>query len=313
MKRKLIWLAIVVFVLLFVALGGGLWFGSGSILFPSFKGVTRDLSVCKQENAKAWGEGCGNLRATHQFKFSEVHVPSVNGYDLPGWLVRTTENGMEPAKGAIMLVHSGGSDRREQTRHIQFYLSQRLDVLTFDLGCQGEAPCPVPGMTYGQRESRDVFSVYLYLTDKYEKVYAMGSSVGAAAILIALPEMPKLSGVIAENAMVSFQRLLKEASQAQSLPGFAMDAMIKMVMLRGRFDGLLSPKNSLPLAKTTPIFFIHSKEDKVISSQQTQDLADLYAGPKTVWFPEKGEHSAIWDVNQVEYEKKIADFLNSAQ
>lgn len=313
MKRKLKWLAIVVIVLLFGFFGGGLWFGSSQILSPSFNGVTKDLSVCKEETAKAWGEGCGNLRDTHQFKFSEVHFPSVNGYDLPGWFVRTTENGKEPAKGAIMLVHSGGSDRREQTRHIQFYLGQGLDVLTFDLGCQGEAPCPVSGMTYGQRESRDVFSAYLYLTIKYEKVYAMGSSVGAASILIALPEMPKLSGVIAENAMASFQRLLKEASQAQSLPDFAMDAMIKVVMLRGRFDGLLSPEKSLPLAKTTPIFFIHSKEDKVISYKQTQDLVDLYAGPKTVWFPEKGDHSAIWDVNQVEYEKRVADFLSSVQ
>lgn len=58
-------------------------------------------------------------------------------------------------------------------------------------------------MTYGQRESRDVLSAYLYLAGKYEKLYAMGTSVGAASILIALPEMPKLAGVIAENPMVS--------------------------------------------------------------------------------------------------------------
>jgi alpha-beta hydrolase superfamily lysophospholipase len=216
-----------------------------------------------------------------------------------------------PAQGVIMLVHSGGSDRREETRYIQFFLSQKLDVLTFDLGCQGEAPCLVPGMTYGHRESRDVLSAYLYLTDKYEKVYAMGSSVGAASILIALPEMPKLAGVIAENPMASFQRLIKEAPQSQSMPGGGTELLINLAMMRGKFDGLLSPENSLPLAKTTPIFFIHSKEDTVVSYQQTQDLVDLYAGPKTVWFPEKGDHSAIWDVDHADYEKRVADFLNS--
>jgi uncharacterized protein len=313
MKRKLIWAAIIVLVLLFALLGGGLWFASDQLLSPSFRGVTRDLSVCKPETAKYWGEGCGNLRDTHQFKFSEVQVPTVNGYDLPGWFVKAADNGMEPAQGVIMLVHAGGSDRREETRYIQFFLSQKLDVLTSDLGCHGEAPCPVPGMTYGHRESRDVLSAYLYLTDRYEKVYAIGSSVGAASILIALPEMPKLAGVIAENPIPSFQQLIREAPESQSMPGGGTELLINLAMMRGKFDGLLSPENSLRLVKTTPIFFIHSKGDKIVSYQRTQELADVYTGPKTVWFPEKGEHAAIWDADHADYEKRVTDFLNNVQ
>ena len=95
------------------------------------------------------------------------------------------------------------------------------------------------------------------------------------------------------------------------MPVWATDLLIKLTMLRGKFDGLLSPENSLRLAKTTPIYFIHSKKDKVVSYRQTQELADLYSGPKTVWFPEKGSHAAIWDVYHADYEKRLADFLNS--
>src|SRR6266851_4258237 len=123
-----------------------------------------------------------------------------------------------PAEGAIMLIHGGGSDRRELTRHVRFYLGRHLDVVTLDVGCDGEAPCPVPGLTYGQRESRDVLSAYLFLTSRYDKVLAMGSSVGAASILVALPEMPKLKGVIAENPMASFQKLIAESPAARSIP-----------------------------------------------------------------------------------------------
>jgi alpha-beta hydrolase superfamily lysophospholipase len=260
--------------------------------------------------AKYWGAGCSNLRTTNEFKFREVHFSSVNGYELPGWLIGTAENGKGRAKGAIMLIPAGGSDRREETRFIQFFLGQNLDVLALDVGCQGEAPCPVPGMTYGQRESRDVLSAYLYLTDKYEKVYAMGSSVGAASILIALPEMPKLTAAIAENPMVSFQQLIKDAHESQSMPGWAIDLLIKVAMLRGRFDGLISPAHSLHFAKSTPIYFIHSKMDEIVSYTQTQELADLYAGPKTIWLPEKGSHAAIWDADHADYEKRLADFLN---
>lgn len=57
--------------------------------------------------------------------------------------------------------------------------------------------------------------------------------------------------------------------------------------------------------------FIHSKQDKVVSYKHTQDLADVYRGPKTVWLPESGDHAAIWDVRRAQYEKRVADFLSS--
>jgi fermentation-respiration switch protein FrsA (DUF1100 family) len=314
MKRKLIWLAIILFVFGFVALGGGLWFASSQLLFPVSREVTKDLAVCKEETAKYWGEGCGNLRNTHEFKFSEVRVRSLNGYELPGWVIGAEENGMGPAEGAIVLIHGGGADRREETRYIRFFLERKLDVLTIDLGCHGEAPCPVPGLTYGHRESRDVLSAYLYLTGKYEKVYAMGTSVGAASILIALPEMPKLAAVIAENPTFSFQRLMMETPASPAfVPGWFKHLLIRLTMLRGRFDGLLNPQNSLPLVKTTAIYFIQSKADEVNPYRHTQELADLYAGPKKVWFPDKGNHSAIWDVDHADYEKRLADFLKTVQ
>jgi uncharacterized protein len=82
-------------------------------------------------------------------------------------------------------------------------------------------------------------------------------------------------------------------------------------MMRGKFDGLLSPENSLSLVKTTPIYFIHSKEDNIVPYQRTQELADLYAGPKTVWFADKGGHAAIWDADHADYEKRVTDFLNN--
>lgn len=314
MKRKLIWVPAAVFVLLLVLLGGGLWSASSQILSPVWRGVKKNLAVCPTETAKYWGENCGNLRATKEFKFSEVQVPSINGFDLPGWLVGAEENGMGPAKGAILLIHGGGSDRREETKYVRFFLGRKLDVLTLDLGCHGEAPCPVPGMTYGHRESRDVLSAYLHLAAKHQKVYAMGTSVGAASILIALPAMPRLAAVIAENPPVSFQRLILETPAApRFIPGWFNRLLVKLTMIRGRFDGELSPQNSLRLVKTTPIYFIQSKKDSVNPYQHTEELVDSYAGPKTIWFPDQGDHSAIWDADHADYEKRLAAFLDSVQ
>jgi alpha-beta hydrolase superfamily lysophospholipase len=216
---------------------------------------------------------------------------------------------MGQAQGVILLVHGGGGDRTMETKFIGFFLEQKLDVLTFDQGGQGEAPRPVPGLTYGARESRDVLSTYLYLSGKYNKVYAMGTSVGAAAILIALPEMPKLTAAIAENPLVSFQRLMLETPMSKSIPGWFTSLLIKLTLVRGRFDGLQSAENSLRLAGNTPIYFIHSKMDNIVPYQQTRELAATYAGPKEIWFPDKGNHAAIWDADQAEYEQRLSDFL----
>jgi alpha-beta hydrolase superfamily lysophospholipase len=292
---------------------GGLWSASNAMLFPVWRGVAKDLAVCGAETAKYWGDGCGNLRTTHAFNFSEVTVRSMNGYELPGWLVGAEQNGMGAAHGAVLLLHGGGGDRREETRYVGFFLRRGLDVLTLDLGCHGEAPCPVPGMTYGHRESGDVLSAYLYLTDKYERVFAMGTSVGAAAILIALPEMPKLAAVVAENPMVSFDRLVMETPAASSVPRWFKRLLINLTMLRGKFDGRLSAENSLRLAKTAPILFIHSRRDSVVPYQQSQELADLYAGPKVVWLPDNGDHAAIWDVDHADYERRLGAFLDGVR
>ncbi|TGM03784.1 alpha/beta hydrolase [Leptospira barantonii] len=309
MKRKLIWLIPVLPILVLPILCAGLWSASNQLLFPSWHGVVKDLSVCKQEAETHWGKGCGNLRATKEFEFEEIKILSINGYELPGWRIETQKNGFPRSQGAILLVHGGGSDRREMTRHIRFFLKNKLDVLTFDLGCHGDAPCSVEGLTYGHRESRDVFSAYLYLLKKYKKVYAMGSSIGAGSILIALPQMPKLKAVIAENPMESFQRLIFDSPEAQSAPKKFVQAMIDLSMLRGRFDGLLSPKNSLRLENGVPIYFIHSQKDRVVSYRQTQELFDLYDGPKTIWLPDFGDHGTIRDINPEEYEQKLSHFL----
>ena len=109
MKRTVIWITGIVPVAAIVLCGGGLWFASNQLLFPVWRGVAKDLSVCTPEAAKHWGKGCGNLRDTHEFTFSEVKFPSVNGYALPGWLIKASDNGVEPAGGAIVLVHGGGS------------------------------------------------------------------------------------------------------------------------------------------------------------------------------------------------------------
>ncbi|HQI19093.1 MAG TPA: hypothetical protein PLW55_07095 [Leptospiraceae bacterium] len=159
MRRKLNWLVFI----LSAGLAGALWYYTGQLLYPSWR--AKDLSVCDARTESYWGKDCGNIRKSGQFQFEEIKIPSTNGYDLPGWKIPSAKNGSGPASGAVFLVHGGGSDRREESRYIQFFVSRRLDVYTFDMSCSGESPCVAAGMTFGHKESRDVQSVYAQLSD----------------------------------------------------------------------------------------------------------------------------------------------------
>jgi uncharacterized protein len=309
MTRKILQRSAIVLISVGVLFCALLWFATNMLLFPSWRGVSKNLAVCPAEAARYWGQYCGNLRRSHSFAFSEIRVPSINGYQIPGWLIESAQIGAGPARGVIFLVHAGGSDRREGTRYVHFLLSEHLDVVTFDLGCHGEAPCPVPGLTYGDRESRDAFSVYRYLIQRYDTVFAMGTSVGAAAILTALPDMPHLAGAIAENPLISFQRLMTDTSASRSTPRWFINTLVGVTEFRGRFDGLVNPMTSLKLVNKTPIYFIHSKQDTIVPYQQTEELAAVYGGPKTVWISDKGDHTAIWDADPTEFEARLRTFL----
>jgi uncharacterized protein len=310
MKNKWKWIILIIVLFLFTIPLIGLWNASNQLLFPVWRGVTKDLGDCKEETAKYWGAGCGNLRITNEFKFEEVKIQSSEGYKLPGWLVKASENGTKSQNGVMMLIHGGGSDRREMTKFLRFFISQDLDILLFDLSCHGEAPCLKPGLTYGERESKDVLAGYQYLLEKYQIIYAMGSSVGAASILIALPKMPKLSGVVVENPMYNFERLIREfPGTKDSVPGWFNTLLIRLTMLRAGFNGTESPAISLSLVKNPKILFIHSKNDSTVSYLHSEELASLYPGQKSVWISSKGNHGSIWDADKDEYKKRLSDFL----
>lgn len=310
MRRRWKLLAGLALAAVALLVGAFFWNASSQLLFPSWKGASKDLAWCPAELAAAWGPSCGNLRLTGDLRFREVQVRSLNGYDLPGWLVGAAENGAGPAQGAILLVHGGGSDRREMTRHVRTFLRRHLDVLTLDLGCSGEAPCPVPGLSYGERESRDVLSAYLFLARSHRRVLAMGSSVGATSLLDALPAMPGLQALIAENPPSSFDALIREAPQAAGAPPWAMDLLLGLARLRGRFDGLQRPADALRLASGTSILFIHGRRDGIIPARRTEELAAVYQGSKRLWLPEQGTHSAIREADPAEYERRLTAFLD---
>jgi hypothetical protein len=53
-----------------------------------------------------------------------------------------------------------------------------------------------------------------------------------------------------------------------------------------------------------------SASDGPVPYQQTRERAEAYAGPKTVWLADRGDHGSVWDADPAEYERRLGAFLD---
>ncbi|MCB1307475.1 MAG: alpha/beta hydrolase [Leptospiraceae bacterium] len=211
---------------------------------------------------------------------------------------------------AAFFVHGGGADRRQGYRYVPFFTQRGIDFYVFDMICHGEADCPVQGLSFGQREHRDVLAVYRHLADRYQGIVATGTSVGATALLVALPDMPRVRAVIVENPMIGIGDFVRDTPAAPALfPDWYRKVLLSVLLTRGRFDGLATASNSLGVGLNTPILFIHSQQDSLNPWQHSVTLHDLHAGPAELWLLQSGGHSRLWNANPELFERRMSAFL----
>jgi hypothetical protein len=321
MRRLLKVLGFIITLFLVVAIGVGYYFTSLA-LHPAWRLTLEECPEKRQD----WGKGCGNAETNGEFIVAQVEFPAVDadGFATSAWKLLAADNRARvvpaPAgafrpggKWAAVFFHGGGADRREAYRYARYYLSRGVDYYMPDLVCHGRSACAKnDSLSFGARESRSVKNVHAGLRAAgYTGLIFMGTSVGANSLLIALPEMPDLRAVVAENPMFSTERFVLETSAAPAFfPGPYRLFLAHLLAWRGgfpedegaakRIDGLVGP----------PVFFIHSKEDQLIPYSHTPALYEIYGGPKELWISETGAHARVWNVNPADYEARLDAFLN---
>jgi len=112
-KRILLSIAAIVPILALAGFAFGLWTASNQALAPSWRGVEKDLSICKQETEAAWGARCGNLRETHQFAFSEIQIPRPSQSVTLGGTTDDLHGPPVTVSGVVRLIADGRFEEPE--------------------------------------------------------------------------------------------------------------------------------------------------------------------------------------------------------
>ena len=304
MNRKILF--IILLLVPGIAVFTSLWFLSGRMLYPPWK--TADLT---EQPPEYWGEENGNLRFNKKFVFNDVTVESENGR-LSGWHVPYHLNRGRSAvesKTALFFLHGAGTDRRQGFRYLEYFLDRGCDVYLFDLSGHGESS-GAPGISMGIREHKDAIAIYRFLRGKYTSVIAMGTSMGATSLLIALDQLKGIDAVIAENPFYSPERFIEEIPALAPFPRWYKVLLLKMICFRGGFDDICSSAQGVASQSGIPVLFIHSKKDNLIPYRQSVDLHRIYRGPKKLLITEEGGHTVIWDSERELYEDTLDDFLD---
>ena len=131
--------------------------------------------------------------------FEEVRFQTADGLRLAGWLVPHAG-----ARGNVIFCHGHGRNRGHVAALLPTLHGMGLNVLSFDFRGHGESEGHTS--TFGCREVDDLLAAESYLRGRCpgQPLFLVGTSLGAAVAIQALPRMPDVRGVWSEARLPSW-------------------------------------------------------------------------------------------------------------
>jgi uncharacterized protein len=272
------------------------------------------LALCSLLALSAGIFYAGNLlTAPHQrhivLPSSEMPVEEViinRNYAAPlsGWFIQGKST------GAIILLHSIRSDRRQMLGRARFLHNAGYSVYLPDLQAHGETAGK--RITWGYREARDVHTAIDFIRQKlpHQAIGIIGISLGGAAAL--LGDSPiDTDALILESVYSDIERAIENRLLIHlGKPGKSLAPL-----LCWQIESSLSiPKASLsPLTAiknlNTPLLMIAGTADRHTTAEETRSLFEAAKAPKQLWLINGAAHENLHLYLKQEYEQRVLSFL----
>jgi dipeptidyl aminopeptidase/acylaminoacyl peptidase len=250
-------------------------------------------------------------------EFEPVEFPSRTGsVRIGAWWMRAER----PDAPAVIAVHGYTSCRRDERILLAAGMLHRhgYAVLAIDLRNHGESGRPSGRHSGGVRESADVLGAWEWLVGQGRlsagHVGLFGISLGAASVLIAAGDEPRVASVWADSSYGDMDEAMRAELGRYRLPSFLLPGGL----LAGRLldgPGLRdkSPLKAMDRLAGRPAFVTHGTEDTRLDVHYADQLirAGIAAGVRAEsWIvPGSGHADAIVD-HPAEYERRMVDFFD---
>jgi alpha-beta hydrolase superfamily lysophospholipase len=238
------------------------------------------------------------------FSAETVSIPGVD-HAVLGWWV-DAGNG----KPVVLLVHGLGADRTSMVSRAQLLKARGFSSLLIDL--QGEGETKGDAITMGFRESRDVIAARDWIRAKApgQKIGVIGTSLGGASVLLA-PQPTGFDAVVLESVYPRIGRAVENRIRMQL--GFLASVLTPLLLVQ------LEPRLHISVSELEPIRWIGQlgapvlvaagSKDRHTTLEESQELFDAAAQPKSLWVVEGAIHEDLLTFDPKAYEEHVVGFL----
>lgn len=278
--------------------------GSEVVLHREVETVTESAESEEQtvlQEAKKWYSEQNPEHLTQQ---------SYDDLDLQADFIKNEED----RKKAVILVHGFRKEKVDMGDYTKFYYDRGYDILMPDSRGHGESEGDYYG--YGWHDRFDLLNWIDVLINDYdaEEIILHGNSAGAAAVLITsgevLPE--QVRAIIADSGYTTMKEELKhQLKHLYGLPSFPLlDITSLITKVRagyfiGEVDAIEQVKNN-----DLPLFIIHGDADDLVPTWMGEAIYEAAGGEKELWLVPGAGHIKAYEVETVEFEKRVDTFLS---
>lgn len=237
-----------------------------------------------------------------------VTFATADGLTLSGWFWPERN-----ADRTVVICHGAGANKGNFIDYLSLFHGNGYNALIFDFRAHGDSDGHTS--TFGLREAADVRAAVDWLKRDRplhaRRVFGIGSSMGAMALVRAAADDPRIEAVILDSCFVSADVLRDGHLGRIPFVGRAIGWYVTPFLSLHAAAPLseLDARPALAKLAPRPVLFIHGDADTLIPPWHMQALYDATSGPKEKWLG-PGPHSNVLSTDFDAYERRVLGFLS---
>jgi pimeloyl-ACP methyl ester carboxylesterase len=263
------------------------------------------------------GGGDARLRAeavaaVRHIRLEAVHIAAADGVPLSGAFFTHGDAG----RSTVLVTHGSGGSRDHATPYAAFLLDAGFDVLAPDARGHGESG---GFATYGVREADDVqrWAAWIRRRTPGACVYAIGSSMGGAHVLLAEASRPTFCAIVSDSSFATFldaglDRIARPLGIGDAGRWLGRPAAYAGVgYVRARYGvNLLDADPAAAIGRIhVPLLLIHGGADRNTPPYHAAALARAQPAA-TLWIVPGARHTAAWRAEPRAFPRRIVAFFH---
>jgi dipeptidyl aminopeptidase/acylaminoacyl peptidase len=319
-RRILIVLAVIVVLLLGAgyAAGGAVVYNQLSLVKPRCTNYSSPEWLANTP-ADFTAVGTSEIDLSPYFMpdYETVSFPSrTDNITVSGWYMPVAEEADAPT---VILVHGLNDCRRSPYILMPAGMLHQADfnTLVIDLRNHGDSQVVDGRYAGGTVEYRDVLGAWDWLVNERgfapERIGVFGTSLGAATVLIAVGEEPRITAAWEDSSFADINVAVTAELERNGFPTFLTSAAILMGrVISGHDISSKSPLAALENLDGRALFITHGTADERLNVQYASDLVAALqqeGDPVQSWIVEGSDHVRAMFDQTVEYESRLITFF----